>query len=31
MDVDNLLKALDNEENKKFMNLTTTKINKMKM
>ena len=31
MDVDKLLKALDNEENKKFMNLTTTKINKMKM
>jgi len=31
MDVDKLLKALDNEENKKFLNLTTKKINDMKL
>jgi uncharacterized protein YqfB (UPF0267 family) len=30
MDVETLLKALDNEENKKFLNLTTVKINEMK-
>jgi hypothetical protein len=30
MDVEKLLKALDNEENSKFMNLTTKKINDMK-
>ena len=31
MDVDKLLKALDNEENSKFMNLTTKKIYDMKL
>jgi len=31
MDVEKLLKALDNEENSKFMNLTTKKINDMKV
>jgi len=31
MDIDKLLKALDNEENSKFMNLTTKKINDMKL
>jgi hypothetical protein len=30
MDVEKLLKALDNEENQKFLNLTTKKINEMK-
>jgi len=30
MDVDKLLKALENEENSKFLNLTTKKINEMK-
>jgi hypothetical protein len=30
MDVDKLLQALDNEENSKFLNLTTKKINEMK-
>jgi hypothetical protein len=30
MDVEKLLKALDNEENSKFLNLTTKKINEMK-
>jgi cell division protein ZapA (FtsZ GTPase activity inhibitor) len=30
MDVEKLLKALDNEENSKFLNLTTKKINDMK-
>jgi hypothetical protein len=31
MDIDKLLKALDNEENSKFMNLTTKKIQDMKL
>ena len=31
MDVEKLLKALDNEENSKFLNLTTKKINDMKL
>jgi hypothetical protein len=31
MDIDKLLKALDNEENSKFMNLTTKKIHDMKL
>jgi hypothetical protein len=31
MDVDKLLKALDNEDNSKFMNLTTKKIYDMKL
>jgi hypothetical protein len=31
MDVDKLLKALDNENNKKFLNLNTKKINDMKL
>lgn len=31
MDVEKLLQALDNEENTKFMNLTTKKINDMKL
>jgi len=31
MDIDKLLKALDNEENSKFMNLTTKKIHDMKV
>jgi len=30
MDVDKLLKALDNDENEKFLSLTTNKINEMK-
>ena len=30
MDIENLLKALDNEENTTFINLNTKKINKMK-
>jgi hypothetical protein len=30
MDVDKLLKALDNDENEKFLILTTNKINEMK-
>jgi len=30
MDIENLLKALDNEDNTKFINLNTKKINKMK-
>lgn len=31
MDVDKLLKALDNEENQKFLNLNSTKIKEMKI
>jgi|UniRef100_A0A6C0D9C9 hypothetical protein len=31
MDVDKLLKALDNEENQKFLNLNTKKIKEMKI
>ena len=31
MDVDKLLKALDNEENQKFLNLNTIKIKEMKI
>ena len=31
MDVEQLLKALENEENSKFLNLTTKKINEMKV
>ena len=31
MDIDNLLKALENEDNKKFLNLTTQKIKNMKL
>jgi hypothetical protein len=31
MDVDTLIKALDNENNSKLMNLTTEKINQMKL
>jgi hypothetical protein len=31
MDIDKLLKALDNEDNSKFMNLTTKKIYDMKL
>lgn len=31
MDVEQLLKALDNEENSKFINLTTKKITEMKL
>lgn len=31
MDVDKLVKALDNENNQKIMSLTTKKINKMKI
>ena len=31
MDIDKLLKALDNEDNSKFINLTTKKIAEMKL